>query len=372
MRRNSNQSRYNRVKRSQDTHTTTLPSNEMDSELKNCCWPCQRACSTINLDIFEISQYRVLRTREKHIRDFSILCPCSCKRLSSHQFLAPAIEYTRYGGFVCDDEGLQLLSGRFLMSLDDFGVHEWDCKGFRSRSVKPLNSTRPSNDPLTSSNLSKNLPLYYLHFMFSRSSVFSSVLRFSTPSFQVFLPCRQVHVSRNIRDPFPSGQGQGSQTISLSHPLDPSNSTPSGSNVGPYPNPASKTTASSDSQHSNTTAETFNSSGVPTPYVYPKSSRPAYTNPPFDTYGFFKVLERTFPTPTAKSLMRATRALVVDRIGKVKNEALNMKDLDNVSCTFSRSVFCFLTQLKCLFSLFYIVIIIASISLSCCVIRASS
>ena len=174
--------------------------------------------------------------------------------------------------------------------------------------------------------------------MLSRSSAFSSVLRFSTPSFQVFIPRHQVHVSRNIRDPFPSGPGQGSQTISLSHPLDPSNSTPLGSTTGPYPNSTSKTTASSDSQHNNTAAETLSSSGVPTPYVYPKSSRPAYTNPPFDTYGFFKVLERTFPTPTAKSLMRATRALVVDRIGKVKNEALNMKDLDNVSCTFSRSV----------------------------------
>lgn len=180
--------------------------------------------------------------------------------------------------------------------------------------------------------------------MLSRSSAFSSVLRFSTPSFQNFLPRRQVHVSRNIRDPFPSGPGQGSQTISLSHPLDPSNSTPSCSNIGPYPNSASKTTASSDSQHSNTAAETFSSSGVPTPYVYPKSSRPAYTNPPFDTYGFFKALERTFPTPTAQSLMRATRALVVDRIGKVKNEALNMKDLDNVSCTFSKI---------CLLSSFY-------------------
>lgn len=127
MRRNSNQSRYNRVKRSQDTHITTLPSNEMDSELKICCWPCRRACSTINLDIFEMSQYRVLRTQRKHIRDFSILCPCSCKGLSSHQ--TPAIEYTRHGGFVCDDEGLQLLSGRFLVSLDDLG-------GFMSGIVK--------------------------------------------------------------------------------------------------------------------------------------------------------------------------------------------------------------------------------------------
>ena len=74
-----------------------------------------------------MSQYRVLRTQRKYIRDFSILCPCSCKGLSSHQ--TPAIEYTRHGGFVCDDEGLQLLSGRFLVSLDDFG-------GFMSGIVK--------------------------------------------------------------------------------------------------------------------------------------------------------------------------------------------------------------------------------------------
>jgi len=177
--------------------------------------------------------------------------------------------------------------------------------------------------------------------MLFKGSTFSSVLRFSTPSFQILHPRRQVHVSRNIRDPFPSGPGQDSQTISLSHPLDPSNSTPSGPNTGPYPTPASKATTSSDSQHSNTAAETFNSSGVPTPYVYPKSSRPAYTNPPFDTYGFFKALERTFPASTAQSLMRATRALLVDRIGRVKNEALNVKDLDNVSRTLSKNVFDF-------------------------------
>lgn len=167
--------------------------------------------------------------------------------------------------------------------------------------------------------------------MLSRSSAFYSVLRSES---HLVLPRRQVHVSsRNIRDSFPSGPGQGSQTISSSHPLDPSNSTPSGSNQGPYPSLGSNSTASG-SQHGNTAVETLNSSGVPTPYVYSKPSRPAYTNPPFDTYGFFKALERTFPTPTAQSLMRATRALLVDRIGKVKNEALNMKDLDNQAYLF--------------------------------------
>jgi hypothetical protein len=56
-----------------------------------------------------------------------------------------------------------------------------------------------------------------------------------------------------------------------------------------------------------------------------------YQNPPFDTHAFLSVLEKTFPTPTARSLMRATRALLVDRIGKVKRDGLTYKDLDNVS-----------------------------------------
>jgi hypothetical protein len=43
------------------------------------------------------------------------------------------------------------------------------------------------------------------------------------------------------------------------------------------------------------------------------------------------VLEKTFPKQTARSLMRATRALLVDRIGKVKRDGLTHKDLDNVS-----------------------------------------
>jgi hypothetical protein len=54
------------------------------------------------------------------------------------------------------------------------------------------------------------------------------------------------------------------------------------------------------------------------------------TRPPFHTHAFFAALEKTFPIPTARSLMRATRALLVDRIGKVRREGLTTKDLDNV------------------------------------------
>lgn len=56
-----------------------------------------------------------------------------------------------------------------------------------------------------------------------------------------------------------------------------------------------------------------------------------YQNPPFNTHAFFSVLEKTFPKQTARSLMRATRALLVDRIGRVKHDGLTYKDLDNVS-----------------------------------------
>ena len=60
------------------------------------------------------------------------------------------------------------------------------------------------------------------------------------------------------------------------------------------------------------------------------SSTSSYANPPFHTHKFFTELEKTFPTPTARSLMRATRALLVDRVGRVRREGLTVKDLDNV------------------------------------------
>lgn len=55
-----------------------------------------------------------------------------------------------------------------------------------------------------------------------------------------------------------------------------------------------------------------------------------YSKPPFDTHHFFSELEKSFPSPVAMSLMRATRALLVDRIGRVRRDALTIKDLENV------------------------------------------
>lgn len=50
----------------------------------------------------------------------------------------------------------------------------------------------------------------------------------------------------------------------------------------------------------------------------------------FDTHRFVIALERTFPTPIARTLMRATRAILVVRFGRVKQEVFGVRDLDNV------------------------------------------
>jgi hypothetical protein len=117
----------------------------------------------------------------------------------------------------------------------------------------------------------------------------------------------------NILDPPPSsaasslGEPNESRSISLSsNPNDHQSSSPPPSSSSP---PA-----------------LINPSNIKAP---PHTS--TYQNPPFNTHAFFSVLEKTFPKQTARSLMRATRALLVDRTGKVKRDGLTYKDLDNAS-----------------------------------------
>jgi len=101
-------------------------------------------------------------------------------------------------------------------------------------------------------------------------------------------------------------------SIPFSHPMDPAQSPLQTASSPPEAAPTS----------------------VPAPYVNVPETLPStpqrYTFPPFDTHAFFKALSRTFPEETARSLMRATRALSVDRIGKVRREGLTTKDLENV------------------------------------------
>ncbi|KIK36402.1 hypothetical protein CY34DRAFT_811289 [Suillus luteus UH-Slu-Lm8-n1] len=68
--------------------------------------------------------------------------------------------------------------------------------------------------------------------------------------------------------------------------------------------------------------------------AYQPDPQQSYAAPPFHTHAFVSALEKSFPTPTARSLMRATRALLVDRIGRVRREGLTVKDLDNQAYLF--------------------------------------
>jgi hypothetical protein len=105
-------------------------------------------------------------------------------------------------------------------------------------------------------------------------------------------------------------------SASMSHPRDPSNSS----------------TFLSSKKNDTAPLSIALKSGDPPPYLVetPLRRLPTYSSPPFHTHMFFTALEKTFPEETARSLMRATRALLVDRIGKVRKEGLTVKDLDNV------------------------------------------
>lgn len=133
---------------------------------------------------------------------------------------------------------------------------------------------------------------------------------------------REAHTSPKVSDPSPPISKEPSTSHS---PLAPTGDTSPGFSE-----------SQSQSIGSDGASAQFNS-GPPEPFNQlistGSSSHPgthSYAHPPFHTHQFFKVLEKTFPTPTARSLMRATRALLVDRVGRVRREGLTVKDLDNV------------------------------------------
>ncbi|KAI0771850.1 hypothetical protein BD413DRAFT_546567 [Trametes elegans] len=153
--------------------------------------------------------------------------------------------------------------------------------------------------------------------------------------------------------------------VSLAHPKDPSNqagpSQPSSSvssspppappppplSPSPGPNPEPELEPTAESSSSAETADTT----VPAKYVHPPIdpnanvlfphtpvSPPYHLNPPFNTHRFFSELEQSFPTPIARNLMRVTRALLVDRIGRVKRDALTVQDLESQAYLFKAAL----------------------------------
>ncbi|KAJ7781315.1 hypothetical protein B0H16DRAFT_1658929 [Mycena metata] len=135
---------------------------------------------------------------------------------------------------------------------------------------------------------------------------------------------RDAHSAPSISDP------STGRSISLAHPRDsvaPSERVPHRTSPpAPSDEPISLDPPASPEVPLST-------SGVPSTRL-DSSSNASYANPPFHTHAFFTALEKTFPTPTARSLMRATRALLVDRVGRVRREGLTVKDLDNQAYLF--------------------------------------
>ncbi|EIW61726.1 uncharacterized protein TRAVEDRAFT_116349 [Trametes versicolor FP-101664 SS1] len=144
--------------------------------------------------------------------------------------------------------------------------------------------------------------------------------------------------------------------VSLAHPKDPSNQagpSQSSSSFTLHPPPTSPSpptpdapSAQTDSVNAaETTPNTSADTSVPARYVHPPidpgaqlplphAPPPYHINPPFNTHRFFSELERSFPTPIALNLMRVTRALLVDRIGRVKRDALTVQDLESQAYLF--------------------------------------
>jgi len=117
----------------------------------------------------------------------------------------------------------------------------------------------------------------------------------------------------------------GPGSISLAHPKDPR----SGHGYSELGSTDSSAPASSSTPLESAPSPPATFSGPPARTYQPDPSQP-YTAPPFHTHAFFVALEKSFPTPTARSLMRATRALLVDRVGRVRREGLTVKDMENV------------------------------------------
>ncbi|PCH41444.1 hypothetical protein WOLCODRAFT_69651 [Wolfiporia cocos MD-104 SS10] len=169
---------------------------------------------------------------------------------------------------------------------------------------------------------------------------------------------RRAHTSPTIADPSPRGAANA-PSVSLAHPRDPANhpgtapgagqSTPPSPPPPEPPEPSSPAAAAPPPPPPADDAQVDAGStlGVPVPSPpppFPPSQHhdpyiPApYSNPPFHTHHFFTVLERVFPTTTARSLMRATRALLVDRLGRVRREALTVKDLESQAYLFKAAL----------------------------------
>ncbi|KAI0320229.1 hypothetical protein OF83DRAFT_1053529 [Amylostereum chailletii] len=166
--------------------------------------------------------------------------------------------------------------------------------------------------------LPRQLPRFYRAFVCAECSLASTSSLFSlaTPfRREIHSTVAPHHPNTPPNSPEPPHPTSSSQIVPSQPNLNPSRSISTSSAVPPDPPPPV--------------------SGLPVPAAYDPGSPPPHSPPPpFHTHAFFTALEKSFPTATARSLMRATRALLSDRIGKVKRDGLTYQDLDNQAYLF--------------------------------------
>ncbi|KAG6918943.1 hypothetical protein DXG01_010598 [Tephrocybe rancida] len=164
--------------------------------------------------------------------------------------------------------------------------------------------------------------------------------RLAAPDKQLSAPIhrivyRYLHTEQTITDPPPTGsQASNPTSISLSRSQDASGNSPNSFTLGDSSEPGPSSTRSTSAfAHDQPLTGISPITSVPST-EFAHNPPPTYSNPPFHTHAFFLALEKTFPEPTARGLMRATRALLVDRVGKVRRDGLTAKDLDNQAYLF--------------------------------------
>ncbi|KAF6762684.1 hypothetical protein DFP72DRAFT_564166 [Ephemerocybe angulata] len=175
----------------------------------------------------------------------------------------------------------------------------------------------------------------------TQRSASSTISRLLQPT-RTYIPKSIGDPRSDVRDPIsmrPHPRDPGHPSIALPSPPN-GTYTPPGDAGGPSVDSSSSTTSSSTSQDPPPISEEppLTASSIATTGLLSEDTgsikSPSYTSPPFNTHTFFTALEKTFPENTARSLMRATRALLVDRVGRVRREGLTNKDLDNQAYLF--------------------------------------
>ncbi|KAG8961955.1 hypothetical protein FRC00_010784 [Tulasnella sp. 408] len=163
-------------------------------------------------------------------------------------------------------------------------------------------------------------------------------------------------VTASLRNYKPALSTTGRRTVTGVYDAVP----PPGGPTTSSDDPASTNTSSGSNTSAIPPSETFPGPDIPPPPINPDTTTPSAPDGvsgvpattgkgqqngesmahviPFNTYEFYKALEQSFEPPVARTLMRATREMLVGRIRKTTTETLHVKDFDNGAYLFKAAL----------------------------------